>query len=320
MSGKKSNYREVIALFIVLTLCALAVRFSGTEAPKPVTPMPSKTPEPKHSMEHTLVESDIQMALILDTSSSMDGLIRQARDQIIEIVSDLQVAENGDSRIIAVALYRYGTSNVGKNEGFIECLVPLTTDYQGIVEVLDVLQAGGQEEYAPTAISRAVSELAWNPDPAVPKVVVIVGNETFSAGPIGTNAAMTKASEKKIKVLPIYCVGEHASKSALSGWRNAAHVAGTELIMIDPDQVVETMEQPTTDLTPVQVREPIRTTPPHRPYPKPPSRVLPSYEAKAPYPKSAPAGRYSEMRESAAPRADFRSGMNKGMKSVLKSY
>jgi hypothetical protein len=295
-------HREILIFVIVLLVCALIIRAAQKPEPSPSTD-PTTASSPAPTMRHTPVDSDIQVALILDTSSSMDGLIRQAREQILEIVADLQQSETGQPKTIALALYRYGTDKASSNDGFTECLVPLTTDYSGIVDALGRLRAGGQEEYAPLAISTAVSELAWNSSPSIPKVIVIVGNESFSDGPVDARTAFAEAKQKKIKVLPIYCVGEHASKSALSGWKRAAYLAGTNLEMIDPDHAVAAMERPATTMTPVQMPNkpvPHQTLVPQRPF----------YPAKAP----------SETVHHAKPQADLSTGMRRGMKGVLESY
>lgn len=297
----KRLHREILVFVAVLAVCALLIRAAQKPKPSPeTTPTPVSSPSP--SIQHTPVDSDIQMALILDTSSSMDGLILQAREQILEIVADLQRSETGEQKTIALALYRYGTDKVSSDDGFTECLVPLTTDYNHIVSALDRLQAGGQNEYPPFAISRAVSELAWNSSPNVPKVIVIVGNETFSDGPVDTQTAISEAHSKKIKVLPIYCVGAQASRSAFSGWKRASYLAGTDLETIDPNQAVANLDRPATDMTPIQM--------PNRPIPHQ------TVTDRGPYPKKTG----YEMVGSAKPQADFSTGMRRGVKGVLQNY
>ena len=269
---------------------------------------------------HEPVEADVQMALILDTSSSMDGLILQARTQILDIVGDLQTTEDGSERTVAVALYRYGTDRVPEREGYTECLVPLTTDYARVVQALELLQASGSEEYAPFAIDKAVSELAWDIDPKVPKVIVIVGNETFSAGPVGTDSAFQAARAKTIKVLPIYCVGQHASTSAVSGWRRAAHLAGTDLEVIDPNATLETLDEPTDHLTPVQMkRSPVHPKPElkyHRAHSPTSSDRVGTPSSQSGYPVAgAP-----RMKELPSYKPDLSTGVRQGLKGALKGY
>jgi len=53
----------------------------------------------------------VQVAVLLDTSNSMDGLINQARSQVWKIVNELVSSEKSGSKpLIEVALYEYGTT------------------------------------------------------------------------------------------------------------------------------------------------------------------------------------------------------------------
>src|SRR5688572_16962107 len=55
-------------------------------------------------------EQAIMLALLLDTSNSMDGLIDQAKSQLWKIVNELSMAKCYDGRKprIKIALYEYG--------------------------------------------------------------------------------------------------------------------------------------------------------------------------------------------------------------------
>jgi hypothetical protein len=51
----------------------------------------------------------IQMAILLDTSGSMDGLLDQARSQLWKIVNEfIEAKKNGTRPDLEVALYEYG--------------------------------------------------------------------------------------------------------------------------------------------------------------------------------------------------------------------
>ena len=55
----------------------------------------------------------IQVALLLDTSNSMDGLINQARTQLWTIVNEFARAKQfGQAPTLQVALYEYGKSGL----------------------------------------------------------------------------------------------------------------------------------------------------------------------------------------------------------------
>src|SRR6187455_33691 len=61
----------------------------------------------------------IMLALLLDTSNSMDGLIEQAKSQLWKIVNELAAAKCGDGTqpSIKIALYEYGNDGLPPSEG-----------------------------------------------------------------------------------------------------------------------------------------------------------------------------------------------------------
>jgi hypothetical protein len=56
----------------------------------------------------------IMIALLLDTSNSMDGLIDQAKSQLWKIVNEVAAAKTGDGKQpdINIALYEYGNAGL----------------------------------------------------------------------------------------------------------------------------------------------------------------------------------------------------------------
>src|SRR3954453_10095628 len=71
----------------------------------------------------------IQIALLLDTSNSMDGLIDQAMSQLWSVVNEfIHAKRDGRPASIEVALYEYGNDNLPAEEGFVRMVVPLTDD------------------------------------------------------------------------------------------------------------------------------------------------------------------------------------------------
>ena len=66
-------------------------------------------------------DQTIMIALLLDTSNSMDGLIDQAKSQLWKIVNEVAAAKSGDGKQpnIKIALYEYGNDGLSSDEGFI---------------------------------------------------------------------------------------------------------------------------------------------------------------------------------------------------------
>jgi hypothetical protein len=207
----------------------VAVATPGAETPVPSDP-PAIPDEP---------QADVQIALLLDTSSSMDGLIEQARTQLWEIVGELQTDDKDQQRVVTVALYHYGDRN-----GSIIKDSDLTTDLDAVSVRLHSLNTSGGKEHHPEAIARALSELDWNNDDKVEKVIVIAGNEGFAQGPVSAETAMTQASNQGVKVITIFCANGGASAAGLASWQRAAQLAGTGLETIDPDKRVAKIATP----------------------------------------------------------------------------
>ncbi len=211
--------------------------------PSPPEPVASSTPvavTPPSQGEQT----DVQVALLLDTSSSMDGLISQARTQLWDIVAELQSDDKDQKRSVSVALYQYGNSRLDRSTDFIERLSEFTPELDRVSVKLHALSTSGGKEYAPTAIIRAIDELDWSDDDSVEKIIIIAGNEGFNQGPLSTDQAMKKAKERSIRVVTIFCANSGATSAGLDSWKRAASLAKSELGTIDPDRVVAEIETP----------------------------------------------------------------------------
>ena len=71
----------------------------------------------------------IQIAILLDTSGSMSGLINQARSQLWNVVNSFASAKrDGKQARLEVGLFEYGAGGLSHEVGFTRRLSPLTTD------------------------------------------------------------------------------------------------------------------------------------------------------------------------------------------------
>lgn len=105
----------------------------------------------------------VQIALLLDTSNSMDGLIGQAKAALWAIVNDLSDARAEDGAVsqIQIALYEYGNSGIARDDGFVRLRTSFTTDLDLVSEQLFGLRTNGGSEFCGRAIDTAVRELSW---------------------------------------------------------------------------------------------------------------------------------------------------------------
>ncbi len=184
-------------------------------------------PEPKQS---------IMLALLLDTSNSMDGLIDQAKSQLWKIVNELAKAKCDDNSRpqIKIALYEYGNNGLPATLGYIRQVTPLTSDLDLISEKLFSLRTNGGNEYCGQVIKTSLNELDWSGSRADLKMIFIAGNEPFTQGEIPYRTACALAKDKDVIVNTIFC-GPY-SEGVETEWKNGATLTGGSYMSIEQDR------------------------------------------------------------------------------------
>lgn len=190
--------------------------------------------------------NNIQVALLLDTSNSMDGLIEQAKSQLWKMVNELASAtKNGEAASIQIALYQYGNDNLSISSGYIEQVLPMTTDLDAVSDKLFKLKTKGGSEYCPWAITDAAQELTWSGQSDDLKMIIIAGNEDFAQGPVSVQEACKAAEAKGIIVNPIFC-GDY--KQGINvGWKEISDCTPGKYLNIDQDEQVVHVATPYDD-------------------------------------------------------------------------
>lgn len=148
----------------------------------------------------------IQVALLLDVSNSMDGLLHQAKAQLWDLVNLLGNARcQGVPPAFELALYEYGRPTNGAAQGYIRRLHAFTTQLDQVSATLFGLETNGGEEHCPQVILTSLQQLGWDEGSQTYKVIFIAGNETFRQGPISWSTACDAARSKGVVVNTIYC-------------------------------------------------------------------------------------------------------------------
>lgn len=198
---------------------------SAAPAPMVAPPAPVVAVDPPAPVR----SGKIQMALVLDTSSSMDGLIDQARSQLWKVVSQMAEAQRHGSRpTLELALYEYGnTGRTTPRSGWIRQVMPLTEDLDAVSEALFSLTTNGGEEYVGQVVSTATRELSWSEVATDLKMIFVAGNEPFDQGPVAPAKALAAARKRGIVVNAILCGGQDPT------WKQGALLAQTDLMVID---------------------------------------------------------------------------------------
>ena len=188
-------------------------------------------------------EERIQLAILLDTSNSMDGLIGQAKSQLWKVVNELARAKrNGKTPALEVALFEYGNDGLPGSEGYIRMVSDLTTDLDKISEELFQLTTDGGSEYCGMVIDRAAERLSWSRARDVLKVIYIAGNEPFTQGPVPYAASCARAIRKGIVVNTIFC--GPFDEGVATFWKDGADRADGRYMSIDQDEAIVAIDTP----------------------------------------------------------------------------
>jgi len=192
----------------------------------------------KHPLNQVVAQQPkIQLAILLDTSGSMDGLIDQARNQLWQVVDEFSKARrNGTKTKIEVAVYEYGNNSVSANAGYIRQVSPLTSELDLVSEALFSLTTNGGSEYCGYAIKTAVTNLQWSHAKQDIKSIFIAGNEAFTQGPVSFRDAINLAKTKGITVNTIHA-GSY-EEGARGRWKEGASLAGGNYMSINQDHKV----------------------------------------------------------------------------------
>jgi len=149
------------------------------------------------------------IAILLDTSGSMQGLINQVRDGLWQTLNNLgKVTKDGKEAEVRLALFEYGSGVVPEETGFIQLLSPLTTDHTLLAGKLFATEAKGGSEYSGLAISRATSDLKWGQLEGDFKSIILAGNETIFQGPKDPIEATSEARAEEIIVNTVFAGSE----------------------------------------------------------------------------------------------------------------
>lgn len=196
--------------------------------------------------KNTSSKNTIQLALLLDTSNSMDGLIDQAKSQLWKIVNELATTKKNNHDVeLFVALYEYGKDAIPAQEGHLRNIVPFTQDLDKISEELFKLKTNGGEEYCGRVISNAVTNLQWNKSNDDLKIIFIAGNEPFTQGNVDYKEACKKAITNGIVVNTIFC-GSY-DEGIQTMWKDGADLTDGKYMNIDQNAEIVYIQAPQDD-------------------------------------------------------------------------
>ena len=198
---------------------------------------------PAPEVDRPAHQEKVQIALLLDTSNSMDGLIDQARTQLWKVVNTfVDARRNGVAPYVEVALYEYGNNALHVSNNYVRLVEPLTRDLDELSRDLFALKTNGGEEYCGAVIQRALADLSWDPSEKTYKAIFIAGNEPFTQGSVDARQACKDALSKHVVVNTIHCGSRN---DGISGsWHDGAALAEGKFMIIDQDRAVAHVDAP----------------------------------------------------------------------------
>jgi hypothetical protein len=177
-------------------------------------------------------QKKIKIALLLDTSNSMDGLIDQAKSQLWNIVNELATAKCDNTKPkLEIALYEYGNDGLSSAEGYIRQVSAFTDDLDLISEKLFSLRTNGGNEFCGYVINSSLSQLEWNNDGKDLQIIFIAGNEPFTQGSISYRESCSKAKKKHVVVNTIFC--GNFNQGVNTNWKDGADLTNGSYMSIE---------------------------------------------------------------------------------------
>ena len=199
-----------------------------------------------NSLNARSTSQKMQLVLLLDTSSSMDGLIEQAKSQLWStLVALSQTKKNGNPPILEMALYEYGNSRLNAASGYVKQVIPFTSDMDAVSAALFEMSTSGGEEYCGEVITQSLDDLAWEENSGAARIIFIAGNEGFDQGTTHFSNACAKSLEADVIVNTIFC-GPCQTGINLH-WKKGAELTGGHYSCIDQNQATVYVATPFDD-------------------------------------------------------------------------
>ena len=239
---KKYAHKTMTLLLLLFIGTSFAHNGNSTEffSPKDLHSNPESSTQYRQPM--------VKIALLLDTSNSMDGLINQAKSQLWDIVNQFAYAKCGNNSRpgLQIALYQYGNDELASQEGYVQQVLGFSSDLDEISAKLFSLTTNGGEEFCGQVIHQSLRQLDWGKNQDDLKMIFIAGNEPFTQGKKDFREAVINAKEKDVIVNTIFC-GDYR-QGINTHWQEGALLGGGEYMAIDHNRQVVHIKTPYDDI------------------------------------------------------------------------
>ena len=146
----------------------------------------------------------VDLAICLDTSGSMRGLLDSARQSIWAIVNDLALAKPAPR--LRIALLTFGNDGHSKANGWVRVDTGFTGDLDLVSEKLFALKTNGGTELVGRVLQASLEQLRWTSSSNALKLIVVAGNESADQDRmVDFRSQCKKAIPRGIMINSIYC-------------------------------------------------------------------------------------------------------------------
>lgn len=172
----------------------------------------------------------VEAVFVLDTTGSMGGLIQAAKDKIWSIASTLAAAQPAPIVRMGLVAYR------DRGDDYVTRVVDLSPDLDQLQAELFKLQAqggGDGPESVNQALNEAVTHIGWSQDPAVYRVVFLVGDappHMDYANDVPYTQSLVEAGRRGIHINAIQCGQQSDTQSE---WQRIAQLGNGGYFHVD---------------------------------------------------------------------------------------
>ena len=213
----------LVAAVVIIVVLASNVTTSTAHPTRPVPPT-----------------KQIDLAICLDTSGSMSGLIESAKQKLWAIVNDFALVEPAPE--LRVALLTYGNDGHNPETGWVAMETPFTHDLDVVSQCLFALTTNGGTEYVGRVLQKTM-QLNWTRNPGALRLVVVAGNESANQDPMASFRAMCSDLVARDTVVnAIYCGS--AEDNIAPGWREVARLGQGQFASIDHNRGTVVIKSP----------------------------------------------------------------------------
>jgi von Willebrand factor type A domain len=182
--------------------------------------------------------SKIQIALIIDVSGSMNGLLNQVQSQFWKMVTFLEnVKRRKDIVALEFAILTVGNAEFNDTEqtGIIS---QFTSHFDCLLDKIINLNTSGGDENFGQGIQWALDSLSWSSNKKDFKSIIIAGNEPFNQGKYNYKIECEKAKEREILINAIYC-GDY-DEGIKNEWFEASKMGNGRYTFINQNDTLNT--------------------------------------------------------------------------------